>query len=113
MKKMKRRACNLYSVLIGVMILIVICMGLGTFIASAHENTDETTVYKYYKSIQIQPGDTLWDIAEETMTSEYDSTAEYVSVLKRMNNLTSDDIQAGQYLTVAYTETQYIENRIK
>ncbi len=84
-------------------------MGLGTFIASAHENTEDPIVYKYYKSIQIQPGDTLWDIAEDTMTSEYESTAEYVGVLKKMNNLTSDDIQAGQYLTVAYTDTVYKE----
>ncbi|MBM6750571.1 LysM peptidoglycan-binding domain-containing protein [Mediterraneibacter glycyrrhizinilyticus] len=106
---MKRRACNLYSVIIGALILIVICMGLGTFIASAHESTDDTVVYKYYKSIQIQPGDTLWNIAEETITSEYDSTAEYVSALKKMNSLTSDDIQAGQYLTVAYTDTAYKE----
>ena len=107
--KMKRRARSLYSVLIGALILIVFCMGLGTFIASAHENENETIVYKYYKSIQIQPGDTLWDIAEETITPEYDSTAEYVSILKRMNNLTSDDIQAGQYLTIAYTDTVYRE----
>ncbi len=106
---MKRRAGNLYFIFTGVLILIVFCLGLGTFIASAHENTDGQMVYKYYKSIQIQPGDTLWNIAEETMTSEYDSTAEYVCVLKRMNNLTSDDIQAGQYLTVAYTDTVYAE----
>lgn len=106
---MKRRACNFYSVLIGALILLIFCMGLGTFIASAHENTEDTIVYKYYKSIQIQPGDTLWDIAEDTMTSEYESTAEYVGVLKKMNNLTSDDIQAGQYLTVAYRDTVYKE----
>ena len=43
------------------------------------------------------------------MTSEYESTAEYVGVLKKMNNLTSDDIQAGQYLTVAYRDTVYKE----
>ena len=106
---MKRRACNFYSVLIGALILFIFCMGLGTFIASAHENTEDPIVYKYYKSIQFQPGDTLCDIAEDTMTSEYESTAEYVGVLKKMNNLTSDDIQAGQYLTVAYTDTVYKE----
>ena len=45
----------------------------------------------------------------KTMTSEYDSTAEYVDVLKEMNGLTSDQIEAGQYLTVAYNDTVYRE----
>ena len=65
-------------------------------------------IYKYYKSIEIQPGDTLWDIAESTMTSEYDSVQEYVQVLKEMNNLDSDDIQAGQYLMIAYNDTEFL-----
>lgn len=65
--------------------------------------------FKYYKSIQIQPGDTLWEIAEDTMTSEYDSVAEYVDVLKDMNSLSSDNIEAGQYLMIAYNDTEFKE----
>lgn len=104
---MKRRLGYLHTILIGAAFLLVFSFGISNFIASAHENTGEQAIYKYYKSIQIQPGDTLWDIAEETMTSEYDSTAEYVDVLKEMNGLTSDQIEAGQYLTVAYNDTVY------
>lgn len=104
---MKRKSGYLHTILIGAVILLVFSLGLSNFIASAHENTGDQTVYKYYSSIQIQPGDTLWDIAEETMTSDYDSTAEYVEVLKEMNGLTSDHIEAGHYLTVAYNDTVY------
>ena len=46
--------------------------------------------------------------AESTMTSEYDSVQEYVQVLKEMNNLDSDDIQAGQYLMIAYNDTEFL-----
>ena len=106
---MKRKNGYLHTILIGAAIVLVFSLGLSSFIASAHENTDSQTVYKYYSSIQIQPGDTLWDIAEETMTSEYDSTAEYIEVLKEMNGLTSDHIEAGNYLTVAYNDTVYRE----
>ena len=106
---MKRKSGYLHTILIGAAIVLVFSLGLSNFIASAHENTGDHTVYKYYRSIQIQPGDTLWDIAEETMTSEYDSTAEYVEVLKEMNGLTSDHIEAGNYLTVAYNDTVYRE----
>ena len=83
-------------------------MFFGTILSSAHEkNNPEETVYKYYTSIRIEYGDTLWDIAKETMTDEYNSTAEYVEVLKKMNSLDSDDIQAGQYLIVAYNDTEF------
>ena len=50
----------------------------------------------------IQPGDTLWNIAEETMTSEYSSVPEYVKVLKEINSLDSDQLEAGQNLIIAY-----------
>lgn len=102
---MKKR---IRSLSLGVITVFCVCMIFGSLFVSAHENAaDEQTVYTYYKSIEIQPGDTLWDIAEDTMTSEYDSVPEYVQVLKEMNNLDSDDIQAGQYLMIAYNDTEF------
>lgn len=104
-RKLLRKAVSLTSVVVA---LFTVCMFFGTILSSAHEkNNPEETVYKYYTSIRIEYGDTLWDIAKETMTDEYNSTAEYVEVLKKMNSLDSDDIQAGQYLIVAYNDTEF------
>lgn len=90
----------------GIILMMVICISFGAFLVSAHEKTSaDDTVYKYYKSIEIQSGDTLWAIAEDTMTDEYNSVAEYVQVLKDMNNLDSDNIQAGQNLIIAYNDS--------
>lgn len=100
---------HMHRLAVGVLMILSGCMIFGSFFVSAHENTSDQTVYTYYKSIEIQPGDTLWDIAEETITSEYDSVSEYVQVLKDMNNLDSDDIQAGQYLMIAYSDTEFIQ----
>ena len=86
----------------GIVLMLVICVSFGAFLVSAHEKTSaDKTVYKYYKSIQIQSGDTLWAI--------YNSVAEYVQVLKDMNNLDSDDIQAGQNLIIAYNDSAYLK----
>ena len=57
---------------------------------------------KYYKSIEITDGDTLWSIAKENMSEEYDSVYAYIEEVMEMNNLESDQIHSGQYLTVAY-----------
>ncbi len=102
--KRKGLSANLLLLVIGTFILLFSCLFLGNFMSSAHENDTNSVQSTYYKSIRIQPGDTLWDIAEETMTSEYESTKEYVQVLKDMNSLSSDHIEAGQYLIVAYNE---------
>lgn len=89
----------------GFFITAVAALSFGTIFSSAHE-AENNVQYKYYKSIEIQSGDTLWEIAEETMTSEYDSVSEYVDALKEMNGLASDEIQSGQYLMIAYNDTE-------
>ncbi|MEE0200921.1 MAG: LysM peptidoglycan-binding domain-containing protein [Muricomes sp.] len=92
-----------------VFIVFAACALFGNILISAHEKRSEEPVnFKYYKSIEIQPGDTLWDIAEEYITEDYRSVSEYVMVLKEMNSLSTDDIQAGQNLMIAYNDTEFI-----
>ncbi len=57
---------------------------------------------KFYTSIQIEEGDTLWTIADRFITSEYDSKKSYIEEVKKMNHLYSDDITSGCYLFVPY-----------
>lgn len=93
-----------------VFIVFAACALFGNILSSAHDSRlDETTNYKYYTSIDIHPGDTLWDIAEAYMTEDYESVSEYVQALKDMNSLSSDKIVAGQKLIVAYNATEFIE----
>lgn len=57
---------------------------------------------KYYTSIQIHSGDTLWGIASEYAGSCGMTTADYVAELKSMNGLKEDVIHSGQHLTIMY-----------
>jgi len=58
---------------------------------------------RYYKSVQIRPGDSLWGLAEEYSGGRM-SVEDYIRELRSMNRLTSDTIHSGQYLTVLYFE---------
>ena len=97
------------------MLGIVLCVMLLSFsvcfkggLVDAHSDQKEApTSYKYYKSIEIQEGDTLWGIAEKYMIDEYASVSDYIEELKAINGLTSDDIQEGHYLTVVYYDTEF------
>ncbi len=95
---------------VGVVLVMLIMFGIllshGVLTQAKTSSALDHTVYKYYTSIQIQPGDTLNSIAEEYMTAEYESTQEYVDEVISMNGLTSTTIHAGAYLTVPYYSTE-------
>ena len=64
--------------MLGLMVLTVIVIGsvlLGTIRTQA---APAEPSYKYYTSIQIQKGDTLWNIADEYITDDYDSMDKYM-----------------------------------
>lgn len=87
--------------------LIVICSCIfGSSFSSAHESqSSEPVRNKCYKSIQVQAGDSLWSIARDNMTDEYDSIDEYmdeIAVINHISTIDMDSIQEGTYLTVAY-----------
>ena len=48
---------------------------LGSSLSGSRESkaSDEAQNCKYYTSVRIEEGDSLWDIAEEYMTEEYEN----------------------------------------
>lgn len=57
--------------------------------------------------IVIQKGESLWDIANEYMTEEYDSPKTYIKEVKSINSLTDvDKIYAGQRIVIPYYSTE-------
>lgn len=63
--------------------------------------------YKYYTSIQLHSGDTLWSIAETYMTDEYEDIYEYIDEVMEINHLGSDYLQAGSKLCVPYYSSEF------
>ena len=63
---------------------------------------DEMEKEKCYKSIMIEYGDTLWDIAKEYYDNSSYTIPEYIEELKSINRLDCDNIQSGSYIVVSY-----------
>ncbi|WP_343249014.1 LysM peptidoglycan-binding domain-containing protein [Diplocloster hominis] len=88
-------------------LLAALSISVGVSVkAEGHADPDVT--YKYFKSIQVEAGDTLWSIAQEYCSEEYPSLDRYMKELVSMNHLENEYIQAGQYITVPYYSHEYI-----
>ena len=59
---------------------------------------------KYYKSIMIEEGDTLWSIASQNLNDVNINItiSAYIKEIMKMNGLQSDRITAGMYLVIQY-----------
>ncbi len=68
----------------------------------AGNRTDGPVPVKYYTSIEVKSGDTLYSIANTYMSAGYSSADEYINEVMNMNHLSSTTIKAGEYLAIPY-----------
>ncbi len=93
--------------------LLSLSEGIGPAAADVGENdahdeylsmirADRDGYRKYYTSVPVRSGDTLWSIAREYNRHSGMTDEEYVDELRHMNSISGLDIHAGHYLTVCY-----------
>ncbi len=64
---------------------------------------DEQILHKYYTSVYVNPGDTLWTIAGEYYDLGYENRKEYINEVMDINHLThASDLQSGTVIYVPY-----------
>lgn len=86
--------------------MISFSFSAGSFLSNA-KDYHTPVEYKYYASIPVADGDTLWSIAETHMGTHYDSVEDYVKELKKINSLSGECITTGMYLVVPYYSTEF------
>lgn len=98
-QNMNKQMKTLFIVIITAIIL------LGSSIHAFASSKENQPLHKYYTSVRVEAGDTLWKIAEEYKPSA-DSTKSYIKEICKLNKIKSDDIHAGDYIVVAYYSTE-------
>ena len=110
MKNRREVVRNQKLVLCSTLLLMVTIVVFTCFFSSIKTQAapaDKT--YKYYTSIQVESGDTLWNIACEYMTDDYSNINTYIDEICSINQLTDCQIHAGEYLTIPYYSTEIME----
>lgn len=91
--------------LLAITLLIFVSLGilLGTSInALASSRADVASYNKYYKSVRVEAGDTLWTIADEYIADLNIDKQEYIAEICALNDICEDEIHAGDYVVVSY-----------
>lgn len=109
--RLKRRRQLRYHIIMCITTILLIAgcsVSLFSFKAKAQSDTEDIA-YKYYKSIIVKAGDSLWDYAEEYANNDfYDSYDSYIKEVIRINALSDDSIQSGQYIIVPYYSYEFV-----
>lgn len=79
------------------------CFGIAKLKVEARE-PEPASYIRYYKSVYLEEGDSLWNLAKEYGTGSPITVEEYIQEIKEINGLREDTIHRGCYLTVVYFE---------
>lgn len=106
LKEQKARRKLFFVFCLTIIVMFGIGVGFGTLLTRAEESEGDP-VYKYYSNIEIQRGDTLWDIADTYMDSRfYKSRTDYIAEVMSINHMVSDRLVAGQKMIVPYYSSE-------
>ena len=72
-----------------VMIVMIMSCFFGKTLVMANEESDDTVYNRYYTTIEVEKGDTLWSIAKTYYHHSGMSVREYVYELKLINGIIS------------------------
>lgn len=83
--------------------IMLVSFVLGSVIVKGQSKRHASASDTYFTNITVDEGDTLWSIAQANIDYDYyDSIYDYMEQLKDINNLTTDDINAGDNMIVIY-----------
>ncbi len=103
-----------HIILTAVTFIIMLSVLSAFFVIRAHAMSpageeEQVEYYKYTEMYRVCAGDTLNSIARMYMDDvHYDSEAEYVTELRKMNQMYfGDDLKTGELIAVCYYSTEY------
>lgn len=108
--RIRRRRELRHHLMMGLLtIFLVISFSSLFFSFRTKAQGQDTLYYKYYKSVVVEEGDTLWHYAREyALDSYYDSPDAYIQEVVHINSLSGEQITYGQHLILPYYSAEFI-----
>ena len=105
-----RRERRMKLLKLSVAFLAAFCMIIICAVSYNVLDTHANDSFKYYTSVTVEAGDSLWQIAGDYIDSHYDSRENYIAEVRSINHLADNDsIYTGQILIVPYFSSEYVK----
>lgn len=105
LRRQKERRKNILLFIMTICFVFSLSFSAGSILSNAKDR-NALAEYKYYASIPVEEGDTLWSIAETHMGTHYASVEDYIQELRQINSLNGETIKTGMYLVVPYYSSE-------
>lgn len=107
--RIKRTKQIIERVLLTICLIALFAIGSSAILTKATTTEEAKNVYyKYYTQIEIENGDSLWEIAGRYMEhGPYETRNDYMNEVVKLNQLSNTTIVKGQHLVVPYYESAY------
>lgn len=113
LRRQQKRRHKFMTVAMAVMTvcLVMVCAICYHSIRSSANSGGEDVAFKYYTSITVEAGETLWEIADEYIDySQYKDKNAYIAEVVHINHLGDDAaLCSGQRITVPYYSTVFVK----
>lgn len=108
-RRQKEMRKNFLLTVMTICLVITFSFSVNSFLSNA-KTESSPVAYKYYKSITISNGETLWSIAKDNMDDEhYASINDYIKEVKQVNSLRTDSISYGANIIVPYYSYEVVK----
>ncbi len=110
-RRQARRNLRHLRRVLAIMILLLAAILLLLHFTANRTEAEKVNVptYKYYTSIEVDQGESLWSIAVDHMSPEYKDVYDYMSEIATINHLHGDQLDRGQRIIIPYYSTEYKE----
>ena len=98
----QKKIITVAAAVFAVCLSLLLFTGIRTFAGT----TDKAAVYKYYESVEIRSGDTIWELADSYLAGSGLDKEEYVSEILRLNNIPNGEIREGDTIVMVYYSTE-------
>lgn len=107
LRKERRRKCvtALLAVFIGICMILICSLSYRAISTNANDG------FKYYTSVTVEAGTSLWELAGEYADGvHYGNLESYIAEVCSINHLSdANSIVAGQMLILPYYSSEYIQ----
>ena len=94
--------------IIAILTLLIILGGVLLGSSRRSQASADHPIYKYYTTVTVEDGDTLWTLADAYMDDQYQNKREFITEVKQLNQIDENRIHEGTQLVIPYYSAEYL-----